>query len=219
MATTAEVPVRPVRPAPSRQGIPRRVDAALRIESLNKQIAQLIRLPRRRLELELAHAGVAQGLLNDLWKLQAKLDTLNLGQRPAEKAMSTARQSTAAQGPNVVDTWGELLESGALLESSDFVQAMGWSRQALSKALLANRVFFLDAHGARCYPAFFADRRRYERRHLEAVSKRLGDLPGGAKWAFFTSPKGSLRRLTPLQALAKGQVAAVKAAAEGYAER
>jgi hypothetical protein len=219
MATTAEPHMRLVRPAEGGHGGARRLDAPSRLESLHKQMAHLIRLPRRQLEEELAKNGVPQNLLKDLGKLQAKLGTLGLRQWPVEEVAPPAKQLVVMRGADIDDTWAELLESGALLESSDFVQAMGWSRQALSKALQANRVFFLDSRGSRYYPAFYADRRRYERRHLEAVTKLLGDLPGGAKWVFFTTPKGSLRRLTPLQALAKGQLAAVMAAAEGYADR
>jgi hypothetical protein len=86
-------------------------------------------------------------------------------------------------------------------------------RQALSKALAARRVFFVEHQGARYYPSFFADP-KYERRQIETVSKALGDLPGGAKLAFMTTPKASLAGRTPLEALAVGEVAAAKAAAE-----
>ncbi len=104
-----------------------------------------------------------------------------------------------------------------LLDSSNFTKRLNWTRQALSKALRANRVFFLEARGDRYFPAFFTDP-RHERRHLEAVSRMLGDVPGGGKWLFFTTPKGSLSGLTPIQALDKGQLAAVKAAAERFTQ-
>jgi hypothetical protein len=104
-----------------------------------------------------------------------------------------------------------------LLESSRFIEGMGWTRQALSKAVLANRIFFLEVLGERYYPAFFIDP-HHQRRHLEAVSKTLGDLPGAAKWLFFSTPKGSLEGLTPVQALDKGKLQTVKAIAEQFAE-
>jgi len=104
-----------------------------------------------------------------------------------------------------------------LLNPSDFTKRLNWTRQALSKALRANRVFFVEARGDRYFPAFFTDP-RHERRHLEAVSRMLGDVPGGGKWLFFTTPKGSLSGLTPLQALDKGQLVAVKAAAERFTQ-
>ena len=102
-----------------------------------------------------------------------------------------------------------------LLDSSHFTKRLNWTRRAFRKALRANRVFFLEARGDRYFPAFFTDP-RHERRHLEAVSRMLGDVPGGGKWLFFTTPKGSLSGLTPIQALDKGQLVAVKAAAERF---
>jgi hypothetical protein len=102
-----------------------------------------------------------------------------------------------------------------LLDSTNFTKRLHWTRQALSKALRTNRVFFLEAGGDRYFPAFFTDP-LHERRHLEAVSRLLGDVPGGGKWLFFTTPKGSLAGLTPIEALDKGQLGAVKAAAERF---
>src|ERR1700730_11471460 len=107
------------------------------------------------------------------------------------------------------------IKTQELLDSRNFTKRLNWTRQALSKALRANRVFFLEARGDRYFPAFFTDP-RHERRHLEAVSRMLGDVPGGGKWLFFTTPKGSLSGLTPIQALDKGQLVAVKAAAERF---
>lgn len=111
----------------------------------------------------------------------------------------------------------DLVGSKALLTSPEFIERMHWTRQALSKALSANRVFFIELKGERYYPAFFTDP-RHERRHLEAVSKALGDIPGSSKWLFFTSPKGSLSERTPLDALDRGQLAQVKTTATGYSQ-
>jgi hypothetical protein len=104
-----------------------------------------------------------------------------------------------------------------LLDAGNFTKRLNWTRQALSKALRANRVFFLEVRGGRYFPAFFTDP-RHERRHLESVSRMLGDVPGGGKWLFFTTPKGSLSGLTPIQALDKGLLVAVKAAAERFTQ-
>lgn len=130
-----------------------------------------------------------------------------------EKAISSSK--AANDGPeNLVEA---MMAKGELLDPVAFAERLGWTRQALSKALAANRVFFVEHGRTRCYPSFYADP-RYERRQLEAVTKLLGDLPGGAKLQFFLNPRGSLNRATPLQALARGQLAAVKAAAEGFAQ-
>lgn len=112
---------------------------------------------------------------------------------------------------------GEMIRKRELLESAVFATRLGWTRQALSKALAARRVFFVEHQGARYFPAFYADK-RYDRRHLEAVTKLLGDLPGGAKLQFFLNPRGSLGKRTPLLALERGQLADVKAAAEGFVQ-
>ena len=104
-----------------------------------------------------------------------------------------------------------------LLDSGNFTKRLNWTRQALSKAVRAKRVFFLESRGDRYFPAFFTDP-LHERRHLEAVSRALGDVPGGGKWLFFTTPKGSLSGLTPIQALKRGQFVAVKAAAERFTQ-
>jgi hypothetical protein len=50
------------------------------------------------------------------------------------------------------------------------------------------------------FPRFFADP-RYKRKHLQGVSRQLGHLPGGAKYQFFVSRKGSLDSQTMLEAL------------------
>lgn len=170
-------------------------------------LASLAALPQKRLQRALEPTVLqrrhAQSLLRQIDRLR-------------EAVVAAALPAEYAKG--VVDVLPELLRTRQALPAADFAQRLGWTRQALSKALAANRVFCFERGGDRYYPAFFTDK-RYERRHIEAVSKLLGDIPGGAKWLFFTSPKGSLSRLTPLQALERGKLAEVKAAAEGYAQR
>ncbi len=124
------------------------------------------------------------------------------------------------------------MSDGSLLDSAEFQRRAGVTRQALSKAVLARRVFYLEHAGQRGYPSFYMDP-AYERSQLEAVTKLLGDLSGGAKWVFFNTPRGSLAtagRLqdgvstesgvprTPLQALKAGELARVRAAAIAVAE-
>ena len=52
-----------------------------------------------------------------------------------------------------------------------------------------------------------------------AVRRVLSELPIGSRLQFYGSPKGSLGGLTPLAALMDGKVAAVRRAAQGFAER
>jgi hypothetical protein len=111
-----------------------------------------------------------------------------------------------------------MIRLGQLLHPVDFQQRMGWSsRQAVWKAVQSQRVFYLLHQAERYFPAFYADP-RYERKHLEAVTKVLGDLPGGSKLQFFLTRKASLGGQTPLQALATGRVAKVKDIAAAFAE-
>jgi hypothetical protein len=110
------------------------------------------------------------------------------------------------------------LAEGRLLSAAAMRERLGVSRQALSAALRAQRMFALAGpSGEYLYPAFFADPGQ-DRAVLEKVCRALGGLPGGAKWEFFTTPKVSLGRKTPLQVLAKGRIDAVLAAAAAFAE-
>jgi hypothetical protein len=154
--------------------------------------------------------------------------------------MDTTRQdlvrasSTEAPQNKVQSTFEALLASGELLGSSRFQEAMGWTSKALSRAVLAGRLFHLEVGAIRAYPTFYLDP-RYNRKELEAVTKLLGGLSGGSKWLFFTTQTASLARSAtelhaarasaarharpPLQALKDGDIDKVKRAAIGYAER
>lgn len=134
-----------------------------------------------------------------------------------------ASEHTGAAGPHTTaalefGSTESMIRLGQLLHPVDFQQRMGWSsRQAVWKAAQSQRVFYLLHQAERYFPAFYADP-RYERKHLEAVTKVLGDLPGGSKLQFFLTRKASLGGQTPLQALAAGRVAKVKDIAAAFAE-
>lgn len=109
--------------------------------------------------------------------------------------------------------------AGKLLTPAQLQQRLAISRQAISKAVKEQRMFYLDGpSGENWYPAFFADT-AIARRTLEQVCKALGPLPGASKWQFFTTPKVSLAGRTPLAALAEGDSEAVLQAARGFLER
>ena len=153
-------------------------------------------------------------------KLSRKLAAASSVLEDVQRALSqTSPAKIKALAPPIHGSHALLksIKRQELLNSGNFTERLNWTRQALSKALRAKRVFFLEARGDRYFPAFFADP-RHERRHLEAVSRMLGDVPGSGKWLFFTTPKGSLSGLTPIQALDKGQLVAVKAAAERFTQ-
>jgi hypothetical protein len=186
------------------------------VESLVRSVPEIQKLPRKRLleQLSASHSPAAEthALLRHLGTLTRKFEQIRLTLQDNEVrrlADEAARQSAAHHEA--------LVRESALLEPAEFAARLNWTRQALSKALTSNRVFFVEVQGSRYFPAFFTDP-RYERRHLEAVSKSLGTLPGATKLWFMSSPKGSLAGETPLQALAKGKVADAVRAAEGFLE-
>lgn len=120
--------------------------------------------------------------------------------------------------PLIVDTTAKLIAKRHLLSAREFQKLMGWaSPRSLSRALTAQRVFFMDFSGERYFPAFFADP-LYDRSHLGEISKALGGLPGGAKFQFFVSRKGSLDGRTPLAALRDGRFGKVLDLAHAFAE-
>jgi hypothetical protein len=143
------------------------------------------------------------------------------------RLVKTVRQAFVSKQ---VDLWAQearqksvknlerLVSKRILIKAGELLEQLGWTRQALSKARKARRVFSVEIKGESYYPAYFVDP-QYERRQLEAVSKALGDLPGTSKLQFMITPKGSLGSLTPLEALAKGKIADVKIAAEGFVNR
>lgn len=112
----------------------------------------------------------------------------------------------------------KLVQQGALLNSTVFRDTMGWSRQALSKALREYRVFYISRGSKRLYPSFFAST-TYDSAKVQSVSRALGALPGESKMLFFTAPKLSLEQQSPLEVLATGQVESVLDAAHAFAER
>jgi hypothetical protein len=111
----------------------------------------------------------------------------------------------------------ELVASKAVLPSAEMTERLGVTRQALSQAVGARRLFALEFRGSDYYPAFFADPEQ-DKRQLEATAKALGDLPGWSKWQFFTTPKLPLHGKTPLQALKEGKLQGVLKLAQGFAE-
>lgn len=112
----------------------------------------------------------------------------------------------------------EALATGELVDDQSLVRQLGWSNRQLEAAIQRHRVFFMECDGARCFPAFFCDE-AYDHREVQLVSEALGTVTAGAKWQFFSTPKGSLGGCTPLMALARGQFRAVRDTAHGFAER
>ncbi|USJ00821.1 hypothetical protein MUG10_00725 [Xanthomonas prunicola] len=120
--------------------------------------------------------------------------------------------------PLVLDTTEAMIRKGHLVTPDKFQTLMNWkTRQAVSKALESQRIFYLEYKSQRYFPTFYADN-NYERKHLDVITKILGDLPGGSKIQFFLTPKGSLGGAAPLQAIADGRFKKVKDIAAAFAE-
>lgn len=190
------------------------------VRAVNQEAARIIQAP----------LGVDQGaalhcrqeLADVLQELEHTVRALRVATVGAPSAARRAAVSPAspqgAEAPWLLDTPEAMIARQQLLAPLAFQHLMGWaSRQAVWKAADGHRIFYLTHKAERYFPAFYGDA-RYDRKQLEAVTKVLGDLPGGAKLQFFLTPKGSLGGDTPLQALAAGRAAKVKDVAAAFAE-
>ena len=112
----------------------------------------------------------------------------------------------------------ELLARGELMTAEAFAEALAITPAALAPLVRSAKVFAVEVDGERYYPRFLADRvfRRFE---LQSVCQALRGLDGWDKWVFFTTPKLSLRRATPLRVLVRGGYRHVLTAAAGYRTR
>ena len=198
--------------------VPAFVDHARR---LNKEAVRIVKAPSGEEMKVLAR----QGLVSVLDELEATIKVLRVATIEASSMSHPIRGSkvgklTARQDdPSLVlDTTEVMIKKKQLVSPSEFQRLMGWtSRQAVWKAVDSHRIFYLDYKAERYFPTFYANP-AYDRKHLEAVTKVLGNLPGGSKLQFFLSGKGSLGGETPLQALAAGRATKVKDVAAAFAE-
>lgn len=146
--------------------------------------------------------------------VRASSSTLRANRHPGanDQFMSDLRAQEVANRKRDVD-------EGRLLTSTALAERLQITTQALGKAVQSKRMFTLDGpSGRNVYPAFFADP-RCNREHIERVSQALGDWPGPSKWEFFTSPRESLNGLSPIEALARGELDQVLRAAAAFRER
>lgn len=141
---------------------------------------------------------------------------MNLFER--ERATKKSAEKLAGLESKARTARKHLAAARKVLPAGEIVAQLNISRQALSKAVKAHRLFAVEAGGERLYPAFFADA-DLDRRQLERVAKELGELPGWQKWEFFTTPKASLGGLTPVEALKRGRYTETRRAAIGFLER
>jgi hypothetical protein len=157
--------------------------------------------------------GNPSELAAELALLSEKIDEVR-----SRLAVNDGKLISSAEREGAVAAMKKMVQEKRLIDSTSFVERKNVSRQALSKALKAHRLFYVEVDGQRYIPSFFLDA-RLESRQLERVSKTLGELPGPSKLQFFMTRKASLSGKTPIDALADGQYSRVRTAAEGFAER
>lgn len=110
------------------------------------------------------------------------------------------------------------IERAELITKDELIRRLGGNRRWVNSAILAGRIFSLQAPSGNDYfPAFFADN-SYKRRDLGRVAKVLASLPGPSRYYFFVSKSFTLG-MTPLEALAEGRVKSVVVCAFGFATR
>lgn len=136
---------------------------------------------------------------------------------PSASTRTVLRESPDAS-ESVRSKLEEMIGRKELLPASRFLENLGLSKQALSKAVATNRMFYVDYKGGRYFPAFYVDP-MYRRSHLEEITKQLGCLSGGGKLQFFINRRGSLAGATPLEALTQGKLQKVKDVAAAFAEQ
>lgn len=128
-----------------------------------------------------------------------------------EQAMVDARASAAA-------TLQDRIERKEYITSAELQAAWKVQRAAISNALRSGRIFaVVGPSGDYYYPSFYKDE-SLDRRTVERVAKALGKLPAASKYHFFTNKFTSLGT-SPLDALRKGRVDDVIAAASSFAEQ
>ena len=194
-----------------------------RLRSMSRgELARLSRTARHSLARELRDVS-AQLALASLC-LEGLIEAV-----PAERQVPSGASRQDAQAPLRVTEPDKLYEtarrnrellvaSGELVTSQRLAETLGVTRQAVQQGREARRLFSLEARGEDYFPRFYADP-GLDRKVLEDITRVLGDLPAAEKWAFFTSRRGSLGDLTPLDALRKGRRAQVERAAAAFAER
>jgi hypothetical protein len=172
---------------------------------------------------ESVNAPVSHELLVALDELTASLNALR-GAIEGAPPMSGLPHASKVDGASdarrnvVLDNTEAMLEARHLVTPFEFQELMGWTtRQAVWKALADHRVFCITYRSKRKFPTFFSDP-SFQRKDLEAVCKKLGDLPGGVKLQFFLTHKGSLGGKSPLRALAEGRLTKVLDVARAFAE-
>lgn len=179
------------------------------IKELSTQVERLVP-PTGKAAAVREDAGVA-AVLERASEGKSPVFTTAQSIRQGEQAMEDARANAAT-------TLHDRISRKEYMTSAELQAAWNVQRAAISNALRSGRIFAaVGPSGEYYYPAFYTDE-SLDRRAVEKVSKALGTLPAASKYHFFTSPATSLGT-SPLDALRKGRVDDVVAAASSFAEQ
>lgn len=162
-------------------------------------------------------APAKQGTVLEIGAASANVQALP-GAAPARGTTnSTDAEPQEDLGPEVMERQRrdavlfllERIARNELITEDELRKKMGVNRKWIGEAVKANRLFYVRTPaGEHFYPAFYGDP-AYERQALEVICEKLGQLPGDAKYQFFTRKSISLDILTPLEALKEGKLAKI----------
>lgn len=107
----------------------------------------------------------------------------------------------------------ELAAQGALVTLKTLAEKLGVTESWIEKAVVNEQLFKVHE----LLPAFFADD-TLDQKEVQRICMQLGQLPGTSKWQFFTTPRLSLGRRSPLESLRMGRYEDVLATARAFAE-
>ena len=159
------------------------------------------------------------------FSVQTRELSVLLGQVSEVMALDVAEKSHTAPVVTPVHLVDVLLASNKLMPAEQVCDELGFTRQALHKAVQAGRLFRFKKGRGYFYPTFFVRTPEPERRAiLEKVSMKLGSLPSSAKWQFFNQASYALDSKSPLELLTQAKpptartVDAIVRLAEAFAD-
>ncbi len=171
-----------------------------------------------------ATAGLSR---QDECDLVAFVQRLLLLPEEARKADAKRGHTQWTLDREIVVAGAKLVEGGLLIKDDEFLRRAGMTREMLDEKLAVRELFVMPdqdhfLNGDSYLPAFFADA-RYDVKVLYAVSGALGACNGVQKYRFFTTACDLLGNQTPLEVIARQELAnladAVKAFRSGLRKR
>lgn len=112
----------------------------------------------------------------------------------------------------------EMIRRGEVIPVEAFLERSGRPRYKFAKDVCEHRIYTLDSGDVPYVPTFFLDS-TLDQRRVRRVNRMLASCSEWECHHFWTLPKCSLARLTPLEALRAGRSADVMRAAAGFASR